>query len=271
MLRSIMTTSTLNLFCLVDGDKTTFSVEIDPTKSVDHLKDLVKAKQTPDFDDITAKDLTLWRVSIPIVPKSERKEILLADAASKEELDETDDIADVFTDTPPKKTIHIIVQRPPPKVHAPVPSRSLTPLPGYPSDGSRPSSPLSGDLRADIKKIADRFFAPGSPASAFLDAYVRGEKALPVTTTGIKGLPKVLRRGVVDSKDSGPSLLFLDLPSPPLNVGDPIPERFQSNVLLSTLEGPKLPSELFKRKLGHSPSLSSHVYGCFLGPIQDAL
>ncbi|KAI8357599.1 hypothetical protein B0O80DRAFT_292378 [Mortierella sp. GBAus27b] len=95
---------------------------------------------------------------------------------------------------------------------------------------------LSGDLRADIKKITDRFFTPGSPASAFLDAYVRGEKALPVTTTGIKGLPKVLRRGVVDSKDSGPSLLFLDLPSPPLNAGDPIPERFRSNVLLSKLE-----------------------------------
>ncbi|KAF9536266.1 hypothetical protein EC957_011803, partial [Mortierella hygrophila] len=116
--------------------------------------------------------------------------------------------------------------------HAPVPSRALTPLPGSLSDSSRPS-----DLRADIKKIADRFFATGSPASDFLDAYVQGEFKLPITTSGIKGLPKVLRRGVVDSQDSGPSLLFLDLPKPPLNVGDPIPERFRSNVLLSKLEG----------------------------------
>jgi hypothetical protein len=62
---------------------------------------------------------------------------------------------------------------------------------------------------------------------------VRGEKVLPITTSGIKGLPKVLRRGVVDTQDSGPSLLFLDLPDPPLSAGDPVPERFQSNVLLS--------------------------------------
>ena len=66
---------------------------------------------------------------------------------------------------------------------------------------------------------------------------MKGKKALPVTTVGVKGLPKVLRRGVVDSQDSGPSLLFLDLPNPPLNAGDPIPERFRSNVLLSKLEG----------------------------------
>lgn len=83
----------------------------------------------------------------------------------------------------------------------------MTPLPGSLSDSSYPSSPLSGDLRADIKKIADRFFAAGSPASVFLDAYERGEKVLPVTTAGVKGLPKVLRRGI--SQDSGPGLLFL--------------------------------------------------------------
>ncbi|KAF8930220.1 hypothetical protein BGZ47_000688 [Haplosporangium gracile] len=58
-----------------------------------------------------------------------------------------------------------------------------------------------------------------------------------MTTSGIKGLPKVLRRGVVDTQDSGPSLLFLDLPDPPLSAGDPVPERFRSNVLLSVLEG----------------------------------
>ncbi|KAG0008386.1 hypothetical protein BGZ82_004712, partial [Podila clonocystis] len=47
------------------------------------------------------------------------------------------------------------------------------------------------DLRVDIKKITDKFFASGSPIADFLDAYVQGEKRLPVTTTGIKGLPKV--------------------------------------------------------------------------------
>ncbi|KAG9061322.1 hypothetical protein KI688_007300 [Linnemannia hyalina] len=170
----------LTPFCLVDGESTAFSVEIDPTKTLDHPKGLIKTKQSPDFDDIVAKSLTLWRVSIPILPKKERKDTLPADVPSKEELEEADDISEVFTEPPRKKTIHIIVQRPPP-VHAPIPTRAPTPH----SDNSRPSG-----LRADIKKITDRFFATGSPASDFLNAYVRGEKSLPVTTVELGGYPK---------------------------------------------------------------------------------
>lgn len=144
----------------------------------------------------------------------------------------------------------------------------MTPLPGSLSDGSRPNSPLSGgshysashyslfssccecnrltasplstslgDLRADIKRIADPYFATGSPASVFLNSYVHGEKSLPITTSGVKGLPIVLRRGVTAKVDSKPSLLFLDLPVPPAKSGEPIPERFGSNVLLKRLEG----------------------------------
>ncbi|KAK3838833.1 MAG: hypothetical protein J3R72DRAFT_512002 [Linnemannia gamsii] len=105
-------------------------------------------------------------------------------------------LSKVFPESLPEETIHIIVQRPP-QVHAPVPSRALTPLPGSLSDGSRPSTPLSGDLHADIKRITERFFATGSPASAFLDAYVRGEFKLPTTTSGIKGLPKRFRSKVL--------------------------------------------------------------------------
>ena len=66
---------------------------------------------------------------------------------------------------------------------------------------------------------------------------MQGHYSLPTTTSGVRGLPKVVRRGVVDTLDSGPSLLFLDLPDPPLKAGDPVPERFRSNVLLSVLEG----------------------------------
>jgi len=57
--------------------------------------------QTPDLDDITAKALAQWKVSIPVVPKKDRKEISLADIPSKEELNETDDVSDVFKDIPP--------------------------------------------------------------------------------------------------------------------------------------------------------------------------
>ncbi|KAF9212178.1 hypothetical protein BGZ59_007127, partial [Podila verticillata] len=82
-------------------DATPLSVEVDRTKTVD------------DFDDIAADKLTLWRVSIPVVPLNKRKPIVLTEVKSAVELDPTDDLSDVFEEKPPKKTIHIIVQRPP--------------------------------------------------------------------------------------------------------------------------------------------------------------
>ncbi|KAF9580019.1 hypothetical protein BGW38_003496, partial [Lunasporangiospora selenospora] len=133
-----MTDRFFTLFCLVDGESTAFPVSASTATTFGELKDLIKAKKAPEFDDVAADKLTLWRVSVPVPPKKNRKEIWLADVTSKDELDKTDDIADVFPEAPPKKTIHVIVQRPPPQVHAPAPSRSLTPLPGYHSDGSRP-------------------------------------------------------------------------------------------------------------------------------------
>ncbi|KAG0365754.1 hypothetical protein BGX24_003978 [Mortierella sp. AD032] len=154
-----MTDNLLTLFCLVDGDSVPFSVDIDASKTVDHLKNLLKTALTPQFDDLPAKDLTLWRVSIPLAPKKDRKDISLGDVPLKEELDETDDLSDVFPDKLPKKTIHIIVQRPPP-----------------------------GDLHADIKRITDKFFAPG-PIVDFLDAL---DISAPKERVGGPTPPKVL-------------------------------------------------------------------------------
>ncbi|KAG0065687.1 hypothetical protein BGZ92_005519 [Podila epicladia] len=73
--------------------------------------------------------------------------------------------------------------------HTPIPARATTPLPGYLSAISRIIRVLArrypvSDLRVDIKKITDKFFAPGTQNADFLDAYVRGEMMLPVTTTG---------------------------------------------------------------------------------------
>ncbi|KAF9079500.1 hypothetical protein BGX23_003894 [Mortierella sp. AD031] len=179
-----MTDNHLNFLCLVNGESTSFPVEIDPTKTIGDLKDAIKAKKTPRFDDVAADELILWRVSIPLVPKKDRKDLSLGDILSKEELDETDDLSDVFLDKPPKKTIHIIGQRPPP-----------------------------GDLNADIKKITDKFFAPG-PIANFLNAFVRGGIQLPVTEGSVRGLPKAWRRTFGHPPDTRPSLLFLDLPDP---------------------------------------------------------
>jgi hypothetical protein len=111
-----MADSRLTLFCLVDGEATSnaFPVEIESTKTVGHLKDLIKDDNAIAFADIDAKMLTLWRVSIPVVAADKHIVISLNEIESKTELVPTDDLSDVFEEKPPKRMIHILVQRPPP-------------------------------------------------------------------------------------------------------------------------------------------------------------
>jgi len=104
----------LTLFCLVDGKATPngFPVEIEPGKTAGSLKNAIKLEQTPDFDDITASSLTLWRVTIPVDSVDKREPIFLNNFDSTE-LDPTDKLSEVFKETLLEKTIYIIVQRPP--------------------------------------------------------------------------------------------------------------------------------------------------------------
>ncbi|KAF8970523.1 hypothetical protein BGZ46_010474, partial [Entomortierella lignicola] len=89
------------------------------------------------------------------------------------------------------------------------------------------------DLETIIRKVTARFFANDSPAAVFLNEYVKGKATLPLTTQGIKGLPRAWRRGKTTAPESRPNFLFLDLPTPST---DSIPERFLSNVILQELE-----------------------------------
>ncbi|KAG9062573.1 hypothetical protein KI688_005488 [Linnemannia hyalina] len=140
----------LTLFCLVDGEATSnaFSVKVPSSGTVDDLKDVIKTKKAPRFDDVAADELTLWHVEHPVIAANKHQPVLLNAIDSATELDPTDDIVDVFAETPPKKTIHILVQRPPSFVPSPaigeeqvessltepsmsVPPRSVTPWPGF--------------------------------------------------------------------------------------------------------------------------------------------
>ncbi|KAF9085808.1 hypothetical protein BGX23_009357 [Mortierella sp. AD031] len=232
-----MTDNHLTLFCLVDGEATSqaFSVEIHRTKTVDHLKELIKAKKPIDFENVDANNLTLRRVSIPVVPANKHKPVVLNEFEAATEFNPTDDVADVFPDKPSKKTIHIIVERPPP-VHAPVPVplRARSSTPSYLSDGSRPGTPLSGDLRADIKKITDKFSASGTPVTNFLDAFVKGQGTLPVTTGAIRGLLRAWRRAFGKPAETRPSLLFLALPD--LSQSDSASRNLVSTSILNMVK-----------------------------------
>ena len=52
-----------------DGKTTPFPVEIGSTKAIGDLKNTIKAKKTNELSDVDAYMLSLWRVSILVVPK----------------------------------------------------------------------------------------------------------------------------------------------------------------------------------------------------------
>ncbi|KAF9982498.1 hypothetical protein BGZ65_002801 [Modicella reniformis] len=109
----------LNIFCVIEGQTTPFLVEIESTKTVSHLKDFIWAK-IPEFKDIAAHHLTLWRVSIPagglttlLDTLQDKNELLdsLPDK-NKTKLDPFAKISKVFGAELPEYTIHIFVQPP---------------------------------------------------------------------------------------------------------------------------------------------------------------
>ncbi|KAF9095501.1 hypothetical protein BGX27_001265 [Mortierella sp. AM989] len=114
----------LTLFCLVDGEDSPFPVKIESTESIGGLKKAIKAEIPDTFNGVDAKDLTLWRVSIPVLEDDDDEELpILLDnvsKADKKKLKATSELSDIFEETLPKKTIHIIVQRasPRPSVHS---------------------------------------------------------------------------------------------------------------------------------------------------------
>ncbi|KAG9064270.1 hypothetical protein KI688_003458 [Linnemannia hyalina] len=202
-----MTRKRLSLLCLVDGDPISKAFEL-ATPSADtfrQLRSTIHLSKPIWFKDLEAEDLTLWHVSIPIVPANKHRPILLNEfLESATELDPIDDVSDVFPKAPPKKTIHIIVRRPP-----------------------------SGKLRVDIKRITDEFFAPG-PIADFLVEYVKGEGRLPTTSGPIRGLPRAWRRTFGKPPETRPSLLFLDLPDP--STPDSVSRNLASTTISDMVE-----------------------------------
>ncbi|KAF9177895.1 hypothetical protein BGZ51_008187 [Haplosporangium sp. Z 767] len=170
----------LKLLCLVDGEPTSkiFSVKITSDDIVSDLKKLIKTENAVEFKDADANDLTLWRVSIPVDPAKKYDVVSLDAVDSKQELMPTDNLSDVFVEDPPKKTIHIIVQRLPP----------------------------GEEWRKRISKIESDFFA----SESWLVDFVRGGAKVPTTEGNLGGLPCIRSRA--SGEANRPSLLFLNLP-----------------------------------------------------------
>ena len=101
----------ITLLCLVKGNKTAsaFAVDIDREKLVSHLKDAIKAKKAPEFDNFPADRLKLWNVTIP-----DNRDDLLSNLTLNDgdELLATREIRDYWTKKPPKRHIYVIAKLP---------------------------------------------------------------------------------------------------------------------------------------------------------------
>ncbi|KAG0012691.1 hypothetical protein BGZ82_002455, partial [Podila clonocystis] len=175
-------TSNIKVFCLVDGEATSnaFSIKIPSNDTVDDLKDLIKAKQSPDFDDIVANKLTLWRVSIS--DDKQGSAITIDALDDKTELNNPRTrLSKLFPESPDDNT-YIVVQRPP-----------------------------QGEWwRNLIGKIESDFFASESMEYARLVEFVKGGAKVPTTEGCLGGLPRIRSRA--SGEANRPSLLFLNLP-----------------------------------------------------------
>ncbi|KAF9383203.1 hypothetical protein BGX21_001623 [Mortierella sp. AD011] len=226
-----MSTEKIKLFCILDGDSSAFEIKLDADDSISALKKAIKEEKSKALADIDSSDLILFQVAV----SDEGIQVNLDEIDSLTPLTKgTAEISEVFGISPVKKTIHVIVQRPsgvPAILHLHLVSTTEMKVNVITLQGLS-ISPSSEELDAIVKKISEQFFAPGSRASDFLEKYVKGLVKLPVTTDGIRDLPRVWRRGKTPAPESRPSFLFLDLPT----SAETVPDQFKSNVILNALE-----------------------------------
>jgi Crinkler effector protein N-terminal domain len=104
------------VLCIVIGEDVPFSVEIEKSKIVSQLKDLIKEKRTDVFANIGSNLLDLYHVDIPDAPKEDLMASMRAHPLdSRGPLLATTRFTNIFPGTPKDDTIHFIVK--PSKLH----------------------------------------------------------------------------------------------------------------------------------------------------------
>ena len=111
---TIPMSSTLNLNCLVLGDDAsrTFPIKIAKSDTVGDLRKLIKEENTPAFDHVPTNTLVLWKVSI-LVNRSLTENLSNRTFGDESPLLPVDELSEVFSDSPARRHLHIVVSAPP--------------------------------------------------------------------------------------------------------------------------------------------------------------
>src|SRR6266702_179887 len=101
----------LELNCLIISDDPSriFAVKIEETKSVGYLKEAIKSKKKPAFNNVDANTLDLWSVSIDVNDHLEEK-INDLNLKSMNPLSPVKKLSGVFSNQLEDKHLHIVVQ-----------------------------------------------------------------------------------------------------------------------------------------------------------------
>ena len=104
----------ISLICYIRGDdyKKLTIVKINNTETVYHLKEAIKEKMKPAFDDITAHSLLLWRDSIPF-NQDLKKAVEALNLDNDSSLESPAILSDIFP-VLVEQNVHIIIDRPSP-------------------------------------------------------------------------------------------------------------------------------------------------------------
>ena len=98
----------LNCFILGDDLKKVFTVEVEKTKNVSILKDLIKEKKASRLEHVDASDLDLWNVSIPMDDNAGER---LENIDDREPLKPLLSLSEVFPHVD-ENHLHVVVRSP---------------------------------------------------------------------------------------------------------------------------------------------------------------
>ena len=107
-------TSIFTLLCYVRDDEFSrvFEVKIGQEESVPALKEAIKEKKSQAFRDVDVDSLVLWKVSVPF-NRSLKGNVEQLNLIHDESLQPPDVLLDVFPSGLEKRTVHVVVERPP--------------------------------------------------------------------------------------------------------------------------------------------------------------
>jgi hypothetical protein len=111
---TITMSGTFNLNCLVLGHDAShiFPIEIGENKTVGALRKAIKDEKRHAFQHVDADTLVLWKVSIP-VSRSLADNLSKFDFVDEGSLLPVEELTDVFSGSPARRHLHIVVRGPP--------------------------------------------------------------------------------------------------------------------------------------------------------------